>query len=84
MQMLYDSDTFVVVHINAAEGEQTARHCFEIVDKRANVEVCLHDQWADLFQKHINAWQLKVPEQDEVERTLLLFAGLAQLPLCTH
>ena len=40
MQMLYDSDSFVVVHMQAnepAEGEPTpriARNGFEIVDKR--------------------------------------------------
>ena len=45
MQMLYDSDAFVVVHMQANEpldGEPkpvTVRHGFEIVDKRSNKEV---------------------------------------------
>ena len=47
MQMLYDSDSFVVVHMQAnepAEGEpapRIVRHGFEIVDKRSNKVVYL-------------------------------------------
>jgi len=53
MQMLYDSDTFVVVHLQAnepGEGESLPnlpRHGFEIVDKRSNKEVYLDGAWAD-------------------------------------
>ncbi|MBX3585692.1 MAG: DUF3567 domain-containing protein [Ramlibacter sp.] len=93
MQMLYDSDSFVVVHMQAnepAEGEpqsnapQLARHGFEIVDKRSNKEVYLDGSWAELFQQQINAWQLNTPTQEEVETTLDGYAGLAQNPLVMH
>jgi len=90
MQMLYDSDSFVVVHMQAneaTEGESApgiARHGFEIVDKRSNKEVYLDGTWADAFQRQINAWQANTPTQEEVEETLDGYAELAQNPLVMH
>jgi len=90
MQMLYDSDSFVVVHLQAnapvpGEAEPgVARHGFEIVDKRSNKEVYLDGSWADAFQRQINAWQLNTPTQEEVEETLGSYAELAQNPLVMH
>ncbi len=90
MQMLYDSDSFVVVQLQAnapAEGEPEpgiARDGFEIVDKRANKEVYLDGSWADVFQRQINAWQMNTPTQEEVEETLGGYAQLAQNPLVMH
>lgn len=94
MQMLYDSDSFVVVHMQANEGATgeavpgaprlPARHGFEIVDKRSNKEVYLDGSWADLFQRQINAWQLNTPTQEEVESTLDGYTALAQNPLVMH
>jgi hypothetical protein len=89
MQMLYDSDSFVVVHLQAneaADGEAhtDVRHGFEIVDKRSNKEVYLDGSWADAFQRQINAWQLNTPTQEEVEATLDGYAELAQNPLVIH
>ncbi len=90
MQMLYDSDSFVVVHMLAnepAEGEpapRVARHGFEIVDKRTNKELYLDGGWAEVFQRQINAWQLNTPTQEEVEATLDSYAELAQNPLVIH
>jgi hypothetical protein len=72
------------------EGEQLlivprlARHGFEIVDKRSGKEVYLDGSWAELFQQHISAWQLKTPTQEEVEDTLEQYAELAQNPLVMH
>ncbi|MET0311908.1 MAG: DUF3567 domain-containing protein [Burkholderiaceae bacterium] len=93
MQMLYDSDAYVVVHMQAndpADGApvdtapRLARHGFEIVDKRAGKEVYLDGTWADLFQQQINAWQLNTPTQEEVEDTLEGYAELAQNPVVLH
>ena len=90
MQMLYDSDSFVVVHLQANEAPEGAvqprsvRHGFEIVDKRSNKEVYLDGSWADAFQRQINAWQLNTPTQEEVEETLDGYAELAQNPLVIH
>jgi hypothetical protein len=90
MQMLYDSDSFVVVHMLAnepADGEvapPSPRHGFEIVDKRTNREVYLDGTWADAFQRQINAWQLNTPTQEEVEEKLEGYCELAQNPLVLH
>lgn len=61
-----------------------ARHGFEIVDKRSGKEVYLDGSWAELFQQHISAWQLKTPTQEEVEDTLEQYAELAQNPVVAH
>ncbi|MDD5028199.1 MAG: DUF3567 domain-containing protein [Rhodoferax sp.] len=61
-----------------------ARHGFEIVNKRTGKEVYLDGSWAELFQQHISAWQLKTPSQEEVEDTLESYAELAQNPVMLH
>jgi Protein of unknown function (DUF3567) len=95
MQMLYDSDSFVVVHmqldvegtaLDAADIKKPAlaRHGFEIVDKRSGKEVYLDGSWAELFQQQITAWQVKTPTQEEVEDTLDGYAELAHNPVLMH
>lgn len=93
MHMLYDSDSYVVVHMQAnavLEGASSpaapmlARDGFEIVDKRSGKEVYLDGSWAELFQKHIDAWQANTPTQEEVEDTLERYAELAQNPVIQH
>lgn len=98
MNMLYDSETFAVVHIFANAPTQTdasaasdapqppvmPRHGFEIVDKRSGKEVYLDGSWAEMFQLHIQAWQHNTPTQEEVETTLESYATLAQNPVVVH
>ncbi len=93
MQMLYDSESFVVVHmqLETLGGDATevkkpalARHGFEIVDKRSGKEVYLDGSWAELFQQQITAWQVKTPTQEEVEDTLDGYAELAHNPVLMH
>ena len=93
MNTLYDSDSFAVVHllpdVPHADGEYAdhptlARHGFEIVDKRSGKGVYLDGSWAELFQRHIMAWQEKTPTQEEVEDTLEGFAELAHTPVAVH
>lgn len=93
MHMLYDSESFVVVHIQPdaptqETSEPTAprlmRHGFEIVDKRSGKEVYLDGSWAEMFQEQIVAWQRKTPTQEEVEMELDRYAGLAQNPVVVH
>ena len=95
MHMLYDSESFVVVHMlplpDAPEGAsekaptpQLLRHGFEIVDKRSGKEVYLDGSWAELFQQQIAAWQQNTPSREEVEATLDGYAGLAQNPVVLH
>ena len=97
MQMLYDSESFVVVHMQTAmerealpEGASQRelpampRHGFEIVDKRNGKELYLDGSWAELFQEQIVAWQKNTPTQEEVEDTLERYAELAQNPVVMH
>lgn len=95
MQMLYDSDSFVVVHMlpevaldgakaTTPQPPQLMRHGFEIVDKRSGKEVYLDGSWAELFQQQILAWQRNTPTQEEVEDTLDSYIGLAQNPVVVH
>lgn len=94
MHMLYDSDAFAVVHIQAdapaegkvavADGPQIPRHGFEIVDKRSGKEVYLDGSWAELFQQQITEWQRNSPSKEEVEDTLEGYAELAQNPVVMH
>jgi hypothetical protein len=98
MQMLYDSESFVVVHMlpdaveistqvlndTAPPQPQLTRHGFEIVDKRSGKEVYLDGSWAEMFQQQILAWQRDTPTQEEVEDALDRYAGLAQNPVVVH
>jgi len=98
MQMLYDSDSFVVLHLKPdlglptevmlSDGQTPApalpRHGFEIVDKRSGKEVYLDGSWAELFQQHIHAWQQESPTAEEVEDILERYAELAQNPVLIH
>ena len=92
MDMLYNSDTYSVMHLQVDDAVTPirpdvpglARHGFEIVDKRSGKEVYLDGSWAELFQQHIVAWQVNTPTQEEVEDTLEQYAGLAQNPVVMH
>jgi hypothetical protein len=92
MNTLYDSETYSVTHMMANDETDMrpngppilARHGFEIVDKRAGKEVYLDGSWAELFQRHIMAWQVNTPSQEEVEDTLEQYAELAQNPVLVH
>lgn len=98
MQLLYDSESFTVLHLQpdlglpaqvlCADGTTPApvlpRHGFEIVDKYSGKEVYLDGAWAELFQQQIHAWQRDPPSQDEVEETLTRYATLAQNPIVVH
>ena len=96
MHMLYDSDSFAVMQIQAnAESAdanaaavpaqpQLARNGFEIMDKRSGKEVYLDGSWAELFQQRLNGWQQKTPTEEEIEEILESYAELAQMPVVMH
>jgi len=93
MQLLYDSDSFVVVQIqaNALDASapapavpELARHGFEIVDKRSGKEVYLDGSWAEMFQQQLAAWARQAPTQEQVEDTLEGYSGLANTTVSLH
>ena len=93
MELLYNSESFVVMQMKADVPEtsapqpavpQLARHGFEIVDKRSGKEVYLDGSWAEMFQQHLSAWAKDTPTQEEVENTLESYSGLANTPVSMH
>ncbi len=93
MQLLYDSESFVVVQIHANAPEKSApqpaiphmaRNGFEIVDKRSGKEVYLDGSWAEMFQQRLSAWAKDTPTQEEVENTLEGYSGLATTTISLH
>ena len=100
MQMIYDSDSFVVLHMVpeatlSADGATTQppvtepirrllRQGFEIVDKRSGKELYLDGVWAEIFQQQLQAWQTNAPTEEEVEAALDRYTGLAQHPVIMH
>lgn len=90
ISQLYDSDTYVVVQIDAnsvppGRGRKTTpRHGFEIVGKKLDKFVYLDGAFAECFSKHIRRWQAHSPNQSEVERVLDSYATLMVLPLVIH
>jgi hypothetical protein len=93
MEVLYNSDSFSVMHLQLkdsalqpvrADVPALERHGFEIVDKRSGKEIYLEGSWAEQFQTHLKAWQENAPTQEEVEETLAGYAELAQTPVTVH
>ena len=99
MHMLYDSESFSVMHMAATDPDAVLvesgkvdltenpvllRHGFEIVDKRSGKELYLDGSWAELFQQRLSEWQRSTPTAEEVEDTLSQYAELAQTPLTVH
>lgn len=98
-QMLYDSDSFVVVHdvgnndeieklmearVPHDQVEPLVQHIYEIVDKRNAKTVCLHGAWARAFLLITTEWMHNTPDQEAVERVLEGYTQLAQLPVVLH
>lgn len=85
MDLLYDSDDYVVVYIPYGPAEKPdALEGYEIVDKTRNVGIFLHGDWAAAFERQIEAWKVKTPHQADVERVLAQYTKLATNPLIEH
>lgn len=88
MQMLYDSENFVVVahsHVEDESESQSASNCgYELVDKRTNMTMYLQDSWAKVFYEQILSWRETTPEQSEVEGLLDQYTSMATVPLTMH
>ena len=97
MHMLYDSDSFVVVHMLADAGLSApasndttppepplAPPAPETVATRTRHAAYLDGSRAEMFQQQIQAWQREAPTQEEVEDILDRYTGLAQNPVVVH
>jgi hypothetical protein len=90
MQMLYNSDSFVVVAFEvpadeAKASESKVRGGYEIVDKFARKEIFLQGEVAMSFKHGVQALVESGPPTEEVmDEFIGRFTVLAQQPLVLH
>ena len=90
MQMLYNSDSFVVVAFQipvegaGAEGPQVARGGYEIVDKFARKEIYIEGALAERFQSGVQALVADGSNPEALDDYIGSFAVLAQQPVLLH
>lgn len=91
MNMLYNSDSFVVVQFELPEESDTPgatrRGGYEIVDKFARKEIYLQGAVAESFQRGVQAVVDESPSEEREQRLDDYIAGfvtLAQQPVVLH
>ena len=92
MQMLYNSDQFVVVQIDlpSADGSEPApgaelrRGGYEIVDKFARKEIFLEGALAESFRDGVEALVQDGPSEEALDDFIGRFAALVQHPVVLH
>ena len=87
MQMIYNSDSFVVVQFSLtdeAEALHPGRGGFEIVDKFARKEIYLQGAVAESFQCGVEALANQDPSEDSLDQFIAGFTALAQHPVLLH
>jgi hypothetical protein len=91
MNMLYNSDSFVVVHFevpaDAALPESTdalMRGGYEIVDKFARKEIFIEGALAESFKEGVEALIETRPSEEEMDAYIGRYASLMQQPLVLH
>jgi hypothetical protein len=89
MQMLYNSDHFVVVEFkldeDAPNEESSARQGgYEIVDKFARRGIFLNGAAAEGFKRGVNALVEKGPSEEELDEFIGGYTQLAQQPVVLH
>jgi hypothetical protein len=92
MQMLYNSDSFVVVRFDlpGAPGPASAdpgglqRGGFEIVDKHAQREIWIEGALAERFQRGVQEIVSAGPTEEAMDDFIGGFTALAQHPLVLH
>ena len=92
MQMLYNSDNFVIVQIDVPAAGQPGeagpgaahRGGYEIVDKFARKEIFIDGAMAASFREGVNALMQKSPTEEEFDEYIGRFAALMQQPVVLH
>ena len=94
MQMLYNSDNFIVVQFDlAAEGAGTAaaggaeaigRGGYEIVDKAARKEIYIEGLLAESFKAGVQQIVDHNPSPEAFDEFIGRYTALAQQPLVAH
>jgi hypothetical protein len=88
MQMLYNSDSFVVVQFDVAPAAGAAgpltRGGYEIVDKFARKEIFIEGALAESFKLGVQALMESSPSEEEFDEYIAGYTTLAQQPLRLH
>jgi hypothetical protein len=89
MQMLYNSDHYVVVEFDlgaagASEEPATPHGGYEIVDKFARRGIFLNGAAAEGFKRGVSALVERGPTEEEVDDFIAGYTLLAQQPVIVH
>jgi hypothetical protein len=89
MEMLYNSDSFVVVRFvvpgsGAPESGQRQRGGYEIVDKLARREIFIEGAVAESFQQGVQALVESNPSEEAFDEFIAGYCALAQQPVTLH
>ena len=87
MQMLYNSDSYVVVQFDvpgASEDAAPRRGGFEIVDKLARKEIFIEGAVAESFQRGVQELVRQGPNEEVIDDYIPGFTALAQQPVVLH
>ena len=91
MQMVYNSDNYVVVQFDLPqaqegehEGESLSRGGFEIVDKFARKEIFIEGAMAETFKDEVTALIETSPSEEEMDDYIERYTSLMQHPVILH
>ena len=88
MQLLYNSDHFVVVRFqvpaNEAGGNVMARSGYEIVDKLARREIYIEGAVAEGFQKGVEEISDRGHDPEALDEFIARYTAFAQQPVALH
>ena len=82
MQLLYNSDSFAVVHFDMAT--EKTHGGYEIVDKLAKREIYLQGVLADSFQRGVQALVDAESDAEVLDDFISGWTVMAQQPLALH
>ena len=86
MQMLYQSDSFIVVEFDLppAPPQTVGRGGYEIVDKLARKEIYIEGLLAESFKAGVQQLVDHNPSPEAFEEFIGRYTALAQQPLVAH
>ena len=90
MQMLYNSDSFIVVQFDVPASEDAppretlSRGGYEIVDKFARKEIFIEGAMAETFKEGVEALIETSPSEEEMDAYMERYSSLMQHPLVMH
>ncbi|CAN7550023.1 BTH_I0359 family protein [Rhizobacter sp. LjRoot28] len=91
MQMVYNSDNYVVVQFDLPQSEDTdlgddalSRGGFEIVDKFARKEIFIEGAMAETFKDEVTALIETSPSEEEMDAYIERYTSLMLHPVVLH